>query len=129
VGIHAVFLEDALLLSKQSLEPAAMQLIKAAVTLVASLTEHHKEWKQDNDISLANIMVSSILTDRLIMNLILDIFDLQRAVQSLLCHCSSLFHQQRNLKCLLAGRRSQLEILRSTDAITIDDEIISACNE
>ncbi|XP_052839879.1 LOW QUALITY PROTEIN: nucleoporin Nup188 [Drosophila gunungcola] len=108
VGIHAVYLEDALLLSKQSLEPAAMQLIKAAVGLVASLTEHHKEWKQDNDLSLVNIM---------------------RAVQGLLCHSSSLFHQQRNLKCLLAGRRSQLEILRSTEAITIDDELIAACND
>ncbi|XP_016986154.1 nucleoporin Nup188 [Drosophila rhopaloa] len=108
VGIHAVYLEDALLLSKQSLEPAAMQLIKAAVSMVASLTEHHKEWKQDNDLSLVNIM---------------------RAVQGLLCHSSSLFHQQRNLKCLLAGRRSQLEILRSTEAIIIDDELISACND
>ncbi|XP_017079209.1 nucleoporin Nup188 [Drosophila eugracilis] len=108
VGIHSAYLEDALLLSKQSLEPAAMQLIKAAVTLVASLTEHHKEWKQDHGLSLCNIM---------------------RAVQGLLCHSSSLFHQQRNLKCLLAGRRSQLEILRSIEAITIDDELIQACND
>ncbi|XP_017054002.1 nucleoporin Nup188 [Drosophila ficusphila] len=108
VGIHAVYLEDALLLSKQSLEPAAMQLIKAAVTLVASLTEHHKEWRQDNEKLLANIT---------------------RAVKGLLCHSSSLFHQQRNLKCLLAGRRSQLEILRSTEAVVIDDELISACND
>nr|NP_001246283.1 nucleoporin 188kDa, isoform C [Drosophila melanogaster]A0A0B4K859.1 RecName: Full=Nucleoporin Nup188; AltName: Full=Nucleoporin 188kDa [Drosophila melanogaster]AFH08037.1 nucleoporin 188kDa, isoform C [Drosophila melanogaster] len=108
VGIHAVFLEDALLLSKQSLEPSAMYLIKAAVNLVASLTEHHKEWKQDSDLSLANLM---------------------RAVQSLLCHTSSLFHQQKNLKCLLAGRRSQLEILRSTEALIVDDELISACND
>lgn len=65
VGIHAVFLEDALLLSKQSLEPSAMHLIKAAVNLVASLTEHHKEWKQDSDLSLANLMVGSVLVVQL----------------------------------------------------------------
>lgn len=46
-----------------------------------------------------------------------------------MCHATSMFHQQRNLKCLLAGRRSQLEILRNMENITIDDEIINACNE
>ncbi|XP_020805779.1 nucleoporin NUP188 homolog [Drosophila serrata] len=108
VGIHEVYLVDALLLSKQSLEPAAMQLIKAAISLVSCLTEHHKEWQEEYDSSVGNIM---------------------RAVQGLLCHSSSLFHQQRNLKCLLAGRRSQLEILRSTEALTIDDDLITACND
>lgn len=57
VGIHEVYLVDSLLLGKQSLEPAAMQLIKAAISLVASLTEHHKEWAQDHSSSLFNIMV------------------------------------------------------------------------
>ncbi|XP_068144415.1 nucleoporin Nup188 [Drosophila tropicalis] len=108
IGIHEVYLVESLLLVKQSLEPAAMQLIKAAITLVASLSEHEMEWRADHPSSLANIM---------------------RAVKGLLCHSSSLFHQHRNLKCLLAGRRSQLEILRSTDSILIDDEIITACNE
>ncbi|KAH8401738.1 hypothetical protein KR009_007585, partial [Drosophila setifemur] len=108
VGIHEVFLVDALHLSRQSLEPAAMQLIKAAITFVASVAEHSKDWQQDHDTSLVNIM---------------------RAVQSLFCHTSSLFHQQRNLKCLLAGRRSQLEILRSTEAIIIDDDLVAACND
>ncbi|SPP74611.1 nucleoporin NUP188 homolog [Drosophila guanche] len=108
VGIHEVYLVDAMLLSKQSLEPAAMQLIKATVSLVASLTEHHKEWAQEHKTSLMNIM---------------------RAMQSLLCHVSTLFHQQRNLKCLLAGRHCQLEIIRSTAAIVIDDDLISACND
>ncbi|KAM8711470.1 hypothetical protein ACLKA7_000590 [Drosophila subpalustris] len=108
VGIHEVYLVDSLLLGKQSLEPAAMQLIRAAICLVASLTEHHKEWAQDHATSLFNIM---------------------NAVQGLMCHATSMFHQQRNLKCLLAGRRSQLEILRSVESITIDDEIINACND
>ncbi|XP_034478000.1 nucleoporin NUP188 homolog isoform X1 [Drosophila innubila] len=108
VGIHEVYLVDSLLLGKQSLEPAAMQLIKAAISLVASLTEHHKEWAQDHCSSLFNIM---------------------NAVQGLMCHATSMFHQQRNLKCLLAGRRSQLEILRSVESITIDDDIINACND
>ncbi|XP_017147680.1 nucleoporin NUP188 homolog isoform X1 [Drosophila miranda] len=108
VDIHEVYLVDAMLLSKQSLEPAAMQLIKAAVSLVASLTEHHMEWAQQNKTSLMNIM---------------------RAMQTLLCHVSTLFHQQRNLKCLLAGRHCQLEILRSTAAIVIDDDLIGACND
>ncbi|XP_034111624.1 nucleoporin Nup188 [Drosophila albomicans] len=108
VGIHEVYLVDSLLLGKQSLEPAAMQLIKASISLVASLTEHHKEWAQEHSASLFNIM---------------------SAVQGLMCHVTSMFHQQRNLKCLLAGRRSQLEILRNTESIAIDDDIINACND
>ncbi|XP_023179391.2 nucleoporin NUP188 homolog isoform X2 [Drosophila hydei] len=108
VGIHEVYLVDSLLLGKQSLEPAAMQLIKAAISLVASLTEDHKEWAQEHCSAMLNIM---------------------SAVQGLMCHATSMFHQQRNLKCLLAGRRSQLEILRSMESITIDDEIINACND
>ncbi|KAH8407678.1 hypothetical protein KR222_010528, partial [Zaprionus bogoriensis] len=108
VGIHEVYLVDSLLLGKQSLEPAAMQLIKAAISLVASLTEHHKEWAQEHSSSLMNIM---------------------HAVQALMCHATSMFHQQRNLKCLLAGRRSQLEILRNMESISIDDELINACND
>ncbi|ALC41498.1 CG8771 [Drosophila busckii] len=108
VGIHEVYLVDSLLLGKQSLEPAAMQLIKATIQLVASLAEQHKDWAQEHSSSLFNIM---------------------HAVQSLMCHATSMFHQQRNLKCLLAGRRSQLEILRSTETIAIDDDIINACND
>lgn len=108
VGIHEVYLVDSLLLGKQSLEPAAMQLIKATISLVASLTEHHKEWAQDHSSSLFNIM---------------------NAVQGLMCHATSMFHQLRNLKCLLAGRRSQLEILRNVESIAIDDDIINACND
>lgn len=46
-----------------------------------------------------------------------------------MCHATSMFHQQRNLKCLIAGRRSQLEILRNMENISIDDDIINACNE
>ncbi|XP_064547907.1 nucleoporin Nup188 [Drosophila montana] len=108
VGIHEVYLVDSLLLGKQSLEPAAMQLIKSAISLVASLTEHHKEWAQEHCSSLFNIM---------------------NAVQGLMCHATSMFHQQRNLKCLLAGRRSQLEMLRNMESIAIDDTIITACND
>lgn len=44
-------------------------------------------------------------------------------------HATSTFHQQRNLKCLLAGRRSQLEILRNMENISIDEDIINAYNE
>lgn len=58
VGIHEVYLVDSLLLAKQSLEPAAMKLIKAAISLVASLTNDHKEWAQENCSSMLNIMVS-----------------------------------------------------------------------
>lgn len=129
VGIHEVYLVDSLLLGKQSLEPAAMQLIKAAISLVASLTEHHKEWAQEHSSSLMNIMVSRrkqqfyTLINR-------DLYSpLQHAVQALMCHATSMFHQQRNLKCLLAGRRSQLEILRNMENISIDEDIINACNE
>lgn len=46
-----------------------------------------------------------------------------------MCHAMSMFHQQRNLKCLLIGTRSQLEMLRSMESITIDDNMINACNE
>ncbi|XP_017866977.1 PREDICTED: nucleoporin NUP188 homolog isoform X1 [Drosophila arizonae] len=108
VGIHEVYLVDSLLLGKQSLEPAAMKLIKAAISLVASLTNDHKEWAQENCSSMLNIM---------------------NAVQGLMCHAMSMFHQQRNLKCLLAGRRSQLEMLRNMESITIDDDMINACND
>ncbi|EDW02316.1 nucleoporin Nup188 [Drosophila grimshawi] len=108
VGIHEVYLVDSLLLGKQSLEPEAMQLIKAAISLIASLTEHHKEWAEDHSSSLFNIM---------------------NAVQNLMGHATSMFHQQRNLKCLLVGRRSQLKILCNTDPIAIDNDIINACND
>ncbi|XP_030380113.1 nucleoporin NUP188 homolog [Scaptodrosophila lebanonensis] len=107
VGIHEVYLIDSLLLGKQSLEPDAMQLIKAAISLVTSLTKYDKEWREDHASSLQNIM---------------------RAVQGLLCHAMSMFHQQRHLKSLMARRRSQLEILRSTETIIVDDDIIAACN-
>ncbi|EDV37352.1 uncharacterized protein Dana_GF11461 [Drosophila ananassae] len=108
VGIHEEYLVDALQLSKKTLEPAAMQLIKATVTFASCLSEDQKDWQQYDEKSLHNIM---------------------RSLQSLLCHISSLFHQKRNLKCLLVGRRSQLEILRRTEDISIDDELISACND
>ncbi|KAH8292589.1 hypothetical protein KR018_009705, partial [Drosophila ironensis] len=108
VGIHEKTLMDVLQLSQQSLEPAAMQMIKAVITFVASLSEDHKYWQQEHKSSLQSIMLS---------------------VQGLFCHTSSLFHQHRNLKCLLAGRHSQLEVLRSTESLCMDDELIAACND
>lgn len=130
VGIHEVYLVDSLLLGKQSLEPAAMQLIKSAISLVASLTEHHKEWAQEHCSSLFNIMASRThRTNVHKTNFLAHSQSIQNAVQGLMCHATSMFHQQRNLKCLLAGRRSQLEILRNMESIAIDDDIINACNE
>lgn len=47
----------------------------------------------------------------------------------LLGHSISMFHQPKNLKLLLAGRRSQLDILRDTDNVGMVDEVITTFNE
>lgn len=40
-----------------------------------------------------------------------------------------MFHQPKCLKLLLAGRRSQLDILRDTDNVDMVDEVITTFNE
>lgn len=47
----------------------------------------------------------------------------------LLGHAISMFHQPKNLKLLLAGRRSQIEILRDVENAGMVDEVISTFNE
>ena len=59
VGIHEEYLVDSLLLSKQSLEPSAMLLIKSTVSLLASLVQFEKQWRLEHSQSLFNLMVSS----------------------------------------------------------------------
>uniref|UniRef100_A0A1B0A5M8 PIK-related kinase FAT domain-containing protein n=1 Tax=Glossina pallidipes TaxID=7398 RepID=A0A1B0A5M8_GLOPL len=60
VGIHEEYLVDSLLLGKQSLEPIAMDLIKCAVTLVATLVKFEKQWRLEHWQSLFNLMVPEI---------------------------------------------------------------------
>lgn len=47
----------------------------------------------------------------------------------LLSHAISMFHQPKNLKLLIAGRRSQLEIIRDSESAGLVDEAITAFNE
>ncbi|KNC21791.1 hypothetical protein FF38_03233 [Lucilia cuprina] len=108
VGIHEEYLVDSLLLSKQSLEPAAMQLIKSTVTLLVNLVQFEKQWRLEHSQSLFNLM---------------------RSVQMLLGHAISMFHQPKNLKLLLAGRRSQIDILRDIENAGMVDEVITTFND
>ncbi|XP_017478764.1 PREDICTED: nucleoporin NUP188 homolog [Rhagoletis zephyria] len=107
VGIHEQYLVDSLLLAKQTLEPLAMELIKSAVTLVSNLVEFETLWRLEHSQSLFNLM---------------------RAVQVLMGHCISMFHQPKNLKCLIAGRSLQLDILSDIERPGFTDEVISAFN-
>nr|XP_036219125.1 nucleoporin NUP188 homolog [Bactrocera oleae] len=107
VGIHEVYLVDSLLLAKQTLEPAAMELIKSSVTLVSNLVEFETLWRLEHSQSLFNLM---------------------RSVQVLMGHAISMFHQPKNLKCLIAGRNLQLDILSDIERPGFTDEVISAFN-
>uniref|UniRef100_A0A1I8PXZ0 Nucleoporin NUP188 n=1 Tax=Stomoxys calcitrans TaxID=35570 RepID=A0A1I8PXZ0_STOCA len=108
VGIHEEYLVDSLLLSKQSLEPSAMRLIKSCATLLSSLVMFEKQWRLEHSQSLFNLM---------------------RSVQILLSHAIAMFHQPKNLKILIAGRRSQLEIIRDSESAGLVDEAITAFND
>ncbi|XP_067632280.1 nucleoporin Nup188 [Eurosta solidaginis] len=107
VGIHEEYLVDSLLLAKQTLEPLAMELIKSAVTFVSNLVEFESLWRLEHSQSLFNVM---------------------RAVQVLMGHCISMFHQPKNLKCLIAGRNLQLDILADIERPGFTDEVINAFN-
>ncbi|XP_061392564.1 nucleoporin Nup188 [Musca vetustissima] len=108
VGIHEEYLVDSLLLSKQSLEPSAMRLIKSCATLLSNLVLFEKQWRLEHSQSLFNLM---------------------RSVQILLSHAIAMFHQPKNLKLLIAGRRSQLEIIRDSESAGLVDEAITAFND
>lgn len=58
VGIHEEYLVDSLLLSKQSLEPSAMRLIKSCITFLSNLVKFEKQWRLEHAQSLFNLMVS-----------------------------------------------------------------------
>ncbi|XP_012160281.1 nucleoporin NUP188 homolog [Ceratitis capitata] len=107
VGIHEEYLVDSLLLAKQTLEPKAMELIKSTTTLVSHLVEFETLWRLEHSQSLFNLM---------------------RAVQVLMGHAISMFHQPKNLKCLIAGRNLQLDILADIERPGFTDEVISAFN-
>ncbi|XP_053962764.1 nucleoporin Nup188 [Anastrepha ludens] len=107
VGIHEEYLVDSLLLAKQTLEPLAMELIKSAITLVSNLVEFETMWRLEHSQSLFNML---------------------RSVQVLMGHCISMFHQPKNLKCLIAGRNLQLDILSDIEQPGFTDEVISAFN-
>ncbi|CAD7013526.1 unnamed protein product [Ceratitis capitata] len=74
VGIHEEYLVDSLLLAKQTLEPKAMELIKSTTTLVSHLVEFETLWRLEHSQSLFNLM---------------------RAVQVLMGHAISMFHQPK----------------------------------
>ncbi|XP_075165428.1 nuclear pore complex protein Nup188 [Haematobia irritans] len=108
VGIHEEYLVDSLLLSKQSLEPPAMHLIKSCTSLLSNLVLFEKQWRLEHSQSMFNLM---------------------RSVQMLLSHAIAMFHQPKNLKMLIAGRRSQLDILRDSENAGLVDEAITAFND
>lgn len=47
----------------------------------------------------------------------------------LMGHSISMFHQPKNLKSLISGRRSQLDILREVNGGGLVDEVITGLNE
>uniref|UniRef100_A0A1B0GBY2 Nucleoporin NUP188 n=1 Tax=Glossina morsitans morsitans TaxID=37546 RepID=A0A1B0GBY2_GLOMM len=108
VGIHEEYLVDSLLLGNQSLEPIAMDLIKCAITLVATLVKFEKQWRLEHSQSL---------------------FSLMHAAQMLLGHSIAMFHQPRNLKLLIIGRRSQVDVMRDSESSGLVDEVIPALND
>ncbi|XP_055853683.1 nucleoporin Nup188 [Episyrphus balteatus] len=108
VGIHEEYLMDSLLLGKQSLEPSAMVLIKNSVLLVAKLVDYEKEWRLEHSHSLFNLM---------------------RCVQMLMGHSISMFNQPKNLKSLVMGRRTQLDIIKESESGGLVDEVITAFND
>lgn len=57
VGVHMEYLVDSLLLSKYTLEPKALPLVKSALGLVAEIAKYDQQWRFEHSQSLFNLMV------------------------------------------------------------------------